>query len=203
MEPEVCFHAQHTAVERRQQAMNKRQQRRRIRDSKSNDEGSLRTRRRSNESVTNQVAEPIPVEVTAEAQMWDLQMQNAFLRHQLVLAEQKKDWLAQQLQESQARLASLMECGSSGRHSLGAPQESSSRLSSSSSASDSDAVPWNPSPSQQQQPELPAAATTPAGDLPEDTFDLFQLDELEGLLPDVPEGLESVDSLTAHLPMGI
>lgn len=49
--------------------MNKRQQRRRIRDSKSQDEGSLRTRRRSSEASIPQAKEPAVVEATAEAQV--------------------------------------------------------------------------------------------------------------------------------------
>lgn len=55
-------------------------------------------------------------------QMWDLQMQNAFLRHQLALAEQKKDWLTHQLQEFQAKYAALMEQRSN-QQELGAPRE--------------------------------------------------------------------------------
>ena len=61
-------------------------------------------------------------------QVWDLQMQNAFLRHQLGLAEQKKDWLAQQLQESQAKLVSVMEHQLSGQPALDVPRESVSAL---------------------------------------------------------------------------
>ena len=75
------------------------------------------------------------------------------------------------------------------------------QLSSSSSGSDSDLTPWGtsgapaegaPSAGAQQPSQLPPQH-------PLDDFDLFQLD----LLPDVPEGLESVDSLTAHIPLGI
>lgn len=61
-------------------------------------------------------------------QMWDLQMQNAFLRHQLALAEQKKDWLAHQLQELQAKYAALTE-QKAGQQELDAPRESSSWVS--------------------------------------------------------------------------
>ena len=42
-------------------------------------------------------------------QIWDMQMQNAFLRHQLALSEQKQAWLENQLQESQAATAASME----------------------------------------------------------------------------------------------
>lgn len=49
--------------------MNKRQQRRRIRDSKTQDEGSLRTRRRSSEAYVPPAQEPAVVEATAEAQV--------------------------------------------------------------------------------------------------------------------------------------
>lgn len=77
------------------------------------------------------------------------------------------------------------------------------QVSCSSSASDSDAVLWPPSSSQPQQPDASAAAAPQdAVEYPEDVFNLFQLEELD-LLPDVPEGLESVDHLTAHIPMGI
>ena len=62
--------------------------------------------------------------------------------------------------------------------------------STSSSGSESE-VAWG---SADHPPSAPADS-----ELPLDGFDVFQLD----LLPDVPEGLESVDHLTAHLPLGI
>ncbi len=63
-----------------------------------------------------------------------------------------------------------------------------------SDGSESDIL-WGASASTEQ----PISSAARDSDLPLDGFDVFQLD----LLPDVPEGLESVDHLTAHLPLGI